>query len=97
MGRLPATRRQGRWVLEPNPALGEPRLLEPVCHDRTPMIDVRCSWCGAVNHVHESQLDGAPGDAELAMLCSRCRRANFTTVHFLREGFADMRAAGWYA
>lgn len=85
-------------MLEWNPAypLEEPRLLEPACHDRTPMIDMRCTYCGAMNHVHEGQLGDAPGDSELAMRCSQCRRSSVTTVHFLREGFADMRAAGWY-
>jgi len=98
MARVPGTRKQGRWLMVNNPALAglTPRLLVPACHDGTPMIDVTCSYCGATNHVHESQLAGEPGDSELAMRCSECRQQSVTTVHFLREGFADMRAAGWY-
>lgn len=82
-----------------NPAYaGEtPRILEPACHDRTPMIDVRCAFCGGENHVHESQIAGAPSDADLAMRCARCGLPSVTTVALFREAFAELHHQGWIA
>lgn len=86
------------WVFIENPALGgmKPRILKPACHDQTPMIDVECSYCKATNHIHESQIEGAPDDAELAMRCSNCRLPSIGMVYEMRAGFAKMRKDGWY-
>lgn len=86
------------WLITENPAFRgmKPRILEPACHDRTPMIDVKCSFCGSMNHVHESQLEGAPQDAELAMNCARCGLPSVGSVFQMRDAFDQMRKDGWY-
>lgn len=86
------------WVVTRNPHFAgmEPRILRPACHDLTPMIDVYCSFCRAMNHIHESQIEGAPQNAELAMNCAGCGLPNVTTVALVRASFADMRREGWY-
>jgi hypothetical protein len=82
----------------PNPAFAgrEPRLLQPVCHDRTPMLDYACG-CGATSHMHESQLDGLTDLATILFRCHACGVREPIPVEQVRRAFADMRAAGWYA
>lgn len=86
------------WVLVPNPEFEgvEPRILEPACHDHTPFVTVCCGRCGQDNHVHESQFEGAPEDAEFGMRCAFCRHENVSTIRFFRAAFAHLREEGWY-
>jgi hypothetical protein len=42
------------------------------CHDGTPIVDYACPACGAESHLHESQLAGAPADADVGGVCSGC-------------------------
>jgi hypothetical protein len=84
-------------VLVPNPGYtGEPRVMEAVCHDGTPFLTMRC-LCGAESHVHESQVSGVPGDAEIAARCSACRQPIVCPPGFFADAFAEMRSEGWIA
>jgi hypothetical protein len=86
------------WELVDNPGYtGEPRIMEPVCHDRSPFLTIRCSLCHGPNHLHETQLIGVPNSAELVMRCAFCRGELYVPPPFLREAFAQMRADGWIA
>jgi hypothetical protein len=85
------------WVVMRNPMYtGAPRLMKPACHDRTPMVDVICGFCGATNHIHEGQIDGAPRDAELWMNCASCRKPSVMEISMMFETFEQMREEGWY-
>lgn len=46
--------------------------ITPNCHDGSPSMDFACSSCGAASHLHLSQLDGAPDDAEVGGRCHAC-------------------------
>lgn len=85
------------YVIIANPAFAgqRPRLLRPACHDRTPFLSFSCA-CGAGNHLHESQIEGAPDDAELAFRCAACRQIDVLPIADVRGAFAAMRAEGWY-
>lgn len=82
--------------IQRNPAYAglQPRLLDPACHDRSPMLDVRCS-CGADSHLHESQLKGIDKRARLGIRCSGCEAPMMIEVKALRGAFAHMRREGW--
>jgi hypothetical protein len=86
------------YVILHNPAFAgrKPRLLKPQCHDQTPFMDFAC-LCGAMGHVHESQLAGAPDGAILAIRCHACTAPDELLVDEVRQAFADMRAEGWIA
>lgn len=83
-----------RWSENPSYAGRKPEPLTPACHDRSPMLDVQC-LCGAVDHIHETQLAGATDNTIIGMRCSRCRHVNEVPLSFLREGFAGLRERGW--
>lgn len=42
------------------------------CHDGSPIVDYTCPACGAQSHIHETQLAGAPPDADVGGRCSTC-------------------------
>lgn len=73
-----------------------PQRLEPACHDRTPFLSFVC-LCGERGHLHESQIEGVPTDAVIALRCESCREFDDLLVTDIRQAFADMRAEGWYA
>jgi hypothetical protein len=86
------------WALIPNPAYAgqTPRIVEAVCHDRSPFVTVRCS-CGSDMHLHESQTDGIPPDAELATTCRTCAQTLVFPPGYFRAAFQRLRAEGWIA
>lgn len=75
---------------------GPPRIIEPICHDLTPFLTVRCS-CGDDSHVHESQTSHLDDDAVVVARCRACGRQSSVHGRFFREAFAAMRAQGWIA
>lgn len=85
------------WVVSENPEFKgmKPRILTPVCHDQSPFITVRCSFCKAMNHMHETQIAEAPEDAELWMNCASCGLPGKGMVSEIRFGFSELRREGW--
>jgi hypothetical protein len=82
--------------LVPNPAfVGSPRIIDAVCHDRTPFLTVHCS-CGAEMHIHESQIAGLE-DTTIASFCKGCRGLLEFPPGFIAGAFEQMRADGWIA
>lgn len=84
-----------KWSDNPAYAGRTPVPLTPACHDRTPMLDIQCTRCSQIDHVHEGQLAGAPANAVIGMRCSKCRHVREVELAFLRDGFAELRARGW--
>lgn len=85
------------WSDNPAYAGRTPEPLEPACHDRSPMLDVQCSACNGVNHVHETQIATFPTDATLGMRCQYCAHVNMFPIEGVRDGFAELRRRGWIA
>lgn len=84
------------WTLVPNPGYtGDPRLLESVCHDRSPFLTLACTKCGEPMHIHETQLAGAPNIATVDTRCPSCSQMAVASVQFFREAFQQMRDDGW--
>lgn len=83
------------WSLSVNPAYREraPEALVPACHDRSPMIDVRCD-CGDISHVHETQV--VP-ETTMGVRCPSCHDVMIIPADVLLDGFAEMRQQGWIA
>lgn len=82
-------------MVNPSYAGMQPHLLEPACHDRSPMLEIRCT-CGADSHLHETQLGSVPDRFDVGVRCSGCSETLFIRAHVLRETFAQMRKEGWY-
>ena len=97
MGNAETGGRAMTWIIRENPAYKgvTPRKLTPACHDRSPMVDIECSFCGDMNHLHESQLDLPQEITELALRCARCGLPNVGSVEMFRDAFAQLRADGW--
>lgn len=85
------------WQIIDNPewAGRKPRPLKAECHDGSPFITILCPKCGADGHIHETQIQRVPADAEIAFRCSSCGRASIVPPGFFARGFAEMRAKGW--
>jgi len=45
--------------------------LQPMCHDRTDYITMMCQL-GHANHLHRSQIEPLPDDAEIGGRCHYC-------------------------
>lgn len=73
----------------------EPTPLEPACHDQTPMIETECPECGAVDHLHESQIARVRPDQQVGLRCSQCRKPMLFGPGVLQAGFAELRRRGW--
>jgi hypothetical protein len=86
-----------RFVDNPNYAGKTPIPLEPACHDRTHMLDVQCSACSNIDHIHESLLTTIPVKAIVGCRCQACGYVNEFEAAYLRAGFAEMRRLGWIA
>ena len=74
-----------------------PKPLTPACHDGSHMIDIQCSACGNIDHLHESVLTKIPKDAIIGCRCQTCHHINPIEAGELRRGFAEMRKRGWIA
>jgi phage FluMu protein Com len=74
-----------------------PRPLTPGCHDGSHMIDIQCSACGNIDHLHETMLADVPTNAIIGCRCQRCHATNPVEAKTLRDGFAWMRKQGWIA
>ena len=85
------------WELVDNPAYAgrEPEPLEPACHDRSPMLTVRCS-CGSDMHFHETQIRGDVGDLPVGARCLGCGELLTFPPGYLNKAFAEMRRRGWH-
>lgn len=96
MSRAGAPSARRGWKLLPNPGYtGEPRILEPQCHDRSPFLTIRCTKCHGANHVHETQIAGAPPDALCVLNCAYCRTGMEFPMGFIHGAFQQMRDDGW--
>jgi hypothetical protein len=84
------------WVLLDNPAFEgkTPRVLVAQCHDRTPFITIVCN-CGGEMHLHESQTDPIPEDAEIAAPCKTCGKPLVFPPGYFASAFQTMRDDGW--
>jgi len=74
-----------------------PKPLSPACHDGSHMIDIQCSTCGNIDHLHETVLANIPKNAIIGCRCQACKYVNPLEAKQLRAGFADMRKRGWIA
>ena len=74
-----------------------PRPLTPGCHDGSHMMDVECSACHNIDHLHESVLATIPRDAVIGARCQGCGHVNILEASYVRAGFAEMRKRGWIA
>jgi hypothetical protein len=61
------------------------------------MLDVECSACGNIDHLHESLLAKLPKDAILGCRCQNCSHVNVLEASYIRAGFTEMRKRGWIA
>jgi hypothetical protein len=86
-----------RWAWSDNPAyaLRKPAPLEPACHDGSPMLDVLCSACRTVGHVHETGVAAAPAESAIATRCTGCGEMLVFEPGFLQAGFSELRRRGW--
>lgn len=84
------------WTFIENPAYAgqQPRRLQAVCHDGSPFITIRCE-CGAVLHLHETQLLAVPADSATVTACKGCGEPLVFEPGDLERGFAQLREAGW--
>lgn len=95
-GRVPGTFDR-QWVLRPNPAYtGAPRILEALCHDKSPFITISCR-CGGQLHQHESQTAAIPDDTEVASNCPECGALLVFPAGWFSQAFATLRREGWIA
>jgi hypothetical protein len=85
------------WVDNPAYAVRRPTLLEPDCHDRSPMLDVQCTGCGATHHYHETQIARVPPCHGIRGRCPTCQAVLEFAPGTFEEGFAEMRRRGWIA
>jgi hypothetical protein len=85
------------WIYVENPDFKgmTPRILEATCHDGSPLLTVRCSFCKELSHLHESQLDVPDFITEVAMRCPSCGLQNIAPIEHFRECFSKMREEGW--
>jgi hypothetical protein len=61
------------------------------CHDGSPSVDFYCE-CGALSHVHESQLADVPREVdEIGLRCHTCRQPMIVSRSYLEAGLADAR------
>jgi len=74
-----------------------PKPLSPACHDGSHMIDIQCSTCGNIDHLHETVLANIPKNAIIGCRCQACHYVNPLEAKQLRAGFAEMRKRGWIA
>jgi len=81
----------------PSYAGRKPQPLTPACHDGTHMMDVECSACGNIDHLHESSLATIPENAMMGYRCQRCSHVTILEAASVRAGFAEMRRRGWIA
>jgi hypothetical protein len=84
------------WRLVENPAYAgkTPTPMTATCHDGTPFLTVQCA-CGEPMHLHESQIEPLPPEAEIATHCKGCGvLLSFPPGHF-QAAFAQLRAEGW--
>jgi hypothetical protein len=86
-----------RFKDNPNYAGKTPQPLLPACHDGSHMLDVECSACGNIDHLHESVLTRMPRDAIIGARCQSCGHVNVLEASYVRAGFAEMRRRGWIA
>lgn len=85
-----------RWATIQNPGYeGEPRIVKAVCHDRSPLLTIRCPWCQKDGHVHESQVAGVHPELIVEARCVQCGNVSEVEMKFLQQAFAEMRADGW--
>jgi len=86
-----------RHVLADNPTYAglTPRPLTPACHDGSHMIDIQCSACGNIDHLHETALATIPRNAIVGCRCQSCHYVIPLEAKQLRAGFAEMRKRGW--
>jgi uncharacterized Zn finger protein len=61
------------------------------------MIDVQCSACGNIDHLHETVLNAMPKNAIIGCRCQACHWVNPIEAKELRRGFVEMRKRGWIA
>jgi len=90
-------RKNHRFKENPSYADKTPRPLTPACHDGSHMLDVQCSACGNIDHLHETMLAGMPDDAVIGARCQRCGHINILEAEYIRAGFAELRKRGWIA
>lgn len=85
------------FVENPTYAGLTPRPLTPACHDGSHMIDIQCSACGNIDHLHETVLATIPKNVIIGARCQTCHYVNALEANELRRGFAEMRKRGWIA
>lgn len=85
------------FTLVPNPAYEglKPRIIETMCHDRTPALEIRCV-CGCQLHLHESQTK-AFGDMKIRSQCHACKAPLEFPPGFFTRAFQRLRDEGWIA
>lgn len=90
---------KSRLRLTDNPTYAglTPRPLGPGCHDGSPMIDIQCTACGNIDHLHETVLATIPKNAIVGCRCQACHHVSTLKAKQLRAGFAEMRRRGWIA
>jgi len=59
------------------------------------MIDIQCSACGNIDHLHETALATIPRNAIVGCRCQSCHYVIPLEAKQLRAGFAEMRKRGW--
>jgi len=89
----------GRHRLTENPTYAglTPKPLTPDCHDGSHMIDIQCSACDNIDHLHETMLTNIPKNAVIGCRCQKCHYVSMIEARELRRGFAEMRKRGWIA
>lgn len=85
-------------VLADNPAYAgkTPRPLVARCHDGSPFVTVT-PGCGHPGHIHETQIAGAPPDAEIGLNCATCGTMSVWPPGWFAAAFQQMRDDGWIA
>src|SRR5215831_17869772 len=72
------TRTEAMSKLTDNPTYAglTPKPLTPACHDGSHMIDIQCSACGNIDHLHETVLAQVPKTAIVGCRCQSCHHVN---------------------
>jgi DNA-directed RNA polymerase subunit RPC12/RpoP len=65
----------------------------PICPDRSLVLEVQCDRCGDISHLHE--VAGAPKEHDITVRCATCRHAIIFRPGEIEAGFAVMRRRGW--
>ena len=83
------------WHFVDNPKYAgrEPTPLQPACHDGSPSLDIQCTGCENITHIHESQIAGVL--VGVGARCAGCGELMVFPPGRLQQGFTEMRNRGW--